>query len=52
MMLEDGLVIGREEILRPPPRPSRSITASMVMSPILICFMFPPANLAGADRNR
>ena len=21
MMLEDGLVIGREEILRPPPRP-------------------------------
>jgi hypothetical protein len=39
VMLEDGVVIDREEILRPSPRPSRSMTASMVMSPILSCFM-------------
>jgi hypothetical protein len=39
VMLEDGIVISREEILRPTPRPSRSMTASMVISPILSCFI-------------
>jgi len=39
MMLEDGIVISREEILRPTPRPLALMTASMVMSPILSCFM-------------
>jgi len=45
MVLEHGVVIGRKKSCGRRQGPSRSITASIVMSPILICFMAAPLPL-------